>query len=172
MDVWSVIFLRETLGSSVLGGAAGFAAFAIAITIGRSFAAKVLFGLGYRRTMVVSGAGSLLFAAIAIGTSNPVVAASAFLGMGFALSAAAPAALGMAGDGGNSAGLAVGAITTVGYAGFVVGPPVMGWLADEVGLRSAMTVLLVAALGMAVAGIATRGSSEPLRAAPTEGAED
>ncbi len=78
----------------------------------------------------------------------------------------------MAGNDGNSAGLAVGAMTTVGYAGFVVGPPVMGWLADEVGLRSAMTALLVAALGMALAGMATRRPSAALAVSADEGAHD
>lgn len=152
MDVWSVIFLRETLGSSILGGATAFAAFALAITLGRSVAAGFFFRLGYAKTVLASGIGSLAFAALAVLSPNAALAGVAFLGLGFMLSPAAPAAFGMAEAAGGRAGLAVGAITTVGYTGFVVGPPIMGWLADNVGLRAAMSAMLVATLGMALVG--------------------
>ena len=158
MDVWSVIFLRETLGSSILGGAMAFAAFALAITLGRTLAASFFFRLGYAKTVLASGIGSLAFATVAVLSPSAVLAGVAFLGLGFMLSPAAPAAFGMAEGAGGRAGLAVGAITTVGYTGFVVGPPIMGWLADNVGLRAAMSALLVATLGMAITGLAVRTS--------------
>jgi hypothetical protein len=154
MDVWSVIFLRKTLGASVMAGAGGFAAFGLAIALGRAFAAHVLFGLGNRLTILVSGAGSLSAGIVAVLTSSPVVASVAFLVLGFFLSAAAPAAFARAGDGGVPPGLAVAAITIIGYGGFVVGPPVMGWLADQVGLRATMVALVVATFGIAAAGVA------------------
>jgi MFS family permease len=169
MDVWSVIFLRETLGSSVLGGAVAFAAFAFAITLGRSVAAGFFGRLGYANTILVSGIGSLLFAAIAVLSPSAALAGVAFLGLGFMLSPAAPAAFGMAEGPGGHAGLAVGAITTVGYAGFVVGPPVMGWLADNIGLRAAMSAMLAATLGMAVVGFAVRSSSAVKQSQRTSG---
>lgn len=158
MDVWSVIFLRETLGASILGGATAFAAFALAITLGRTLAASFFFRLGYAKTVLASGIGSLAFATIAVLSPSVALAGAAFLGLGFMLAPAAPAAFGMAEGAGGRAGLAVGAITTVGYTGFVVGPPIMGWLADNVGLRAAMSAMLVATLGMALAGLAARAA--------------
>jgi fucose permease len=149
MDVWSVIFLRDTLGSSIIGGAIGFSAFALAITLGRAIGARFFFHLGYTRTILISGLASLVFAAIAVAAPNATVASLAFLGLGFALSPAAPAAFGMAEGAERDAGLAVGAMTAVGYSGFVVGPPIMGWLADNIGLRAAMSAMLVATVGMA-----------------------
>ena len=159
MDVWSVIFLRETLGSSIIGGALGFSAFALAITLGRAVGAKYFFALGYSRTVLIAGFASLVFAAIAVAAPEPLVAGIAFLGLGFALSPAAPAAFGMAEGADEQAGLAIGAMTAVGYSGFVVGPPIMGWLADNVGLRAAMSAMLAATLGMAIGGLVTRRSS-------------
>lgn len=159
MDVWSVIFLREDVGSGILAAAAGFAAFALATTVGRAFAARFLFRFGYVRTVLASGIGSMLFAIVAITSTNVVIAALAFLGLGFSLASAAPAAFGMAESADAEAGLAVGALTTVGYTGFVVGPPIMGWLADNVGLRQSMSALIVATLGMTLAGLASRGAS-------------
>lgn len=166
MDVWSVIFLRRTLGATALTGAAGFAAFALATAVGRAFAAGVLFRGGSRRTIVLSGMASLVAGLAAVLTSSPLVAGAAFLALGFALSAAAPAAYGMAGETRVAPGLAVAAITTVGYAGFVVGPPVMGWLADAVGLRATMAALVVATLGIVLGGAAARVARPAAAAEP------
>ncbi|MDP9241761.1 MAG: hypothetical protein M3O84_01135, partial [Actinomycetota bacterium] len=95
MDVWSVIYLRHTLGASILAGAMAFAAFALAMTIGRAFAARILFDLGYRRTILVSGVGSLIAGIGAAVAGSPVIAAIAFLPLGFFIAAAAPAAFGL-----------------------------------------------------------------------------
>jgi MFS family permease len=152
MDVWSVLFLRETLGATTLTGAAGFAAFAGAITLGRALGAGS-FRLGYGRTILLSGLGSLAAGLVAVVTSSPFVASLAFLGLGLALASAAPAAYGMAEEAGPSAGLAVGAITTIGYTGFVVGPPVMGWLADAISLRATMVALVVTTAGILAGGL-------------------
>ncbi len=156
MDVWSVVFVRRAIGSALMAGAAAFAAFALAITVGRSFAARVLFGLGYRRTVLVSGAVSVVCALVAVLATDPVVAAVAFLGLGLGLSPAAPAAYGMTEGSGAPAGLAVGAVTTLGYSGFVFGPPVMGWLGDHAGLRPALAVLALAAVGILCGGTLAR----------------
>jgi hypothetical protein len=161
MDVWSVIFLRRTLGASVMAGAIGFAAFAAATSIGRAFAARVLFDLGYRRTILASAIGSLVAGAAAVLTSSPVVASVAFLVLGFSLSAAAPAAFGLAGMTGG--GRAIAAVTTVGYTGFVIGPPILGWLADAVSLRATMTAVVVATIGVAAGAL---GRRTPARMTP------
>jgi len=142
MDAWSVLFVRTTLRGPVLGAAVAFASFALAITAGRLFAARVLFRLGRHRTLLVSGGGSLMAGAVVVGAPTATVAGIAFLVLGFFLSVAAPAAFGMVG-GGADAGRAVAAVTTIGYGGFVVGPPLMGWLGDSFGLRTALLALVV-----------------------------
>jgi len=97
MDVWSVIYLRRELDASALAGSGGFAAFALAMAAGRSFAARVLFGLGYRRTVMLSGVVSMICGAIIVGTQDPMIASFGFLVLGFAIAWAAPAAFGIAG---------------------------------------------------------------------------
>lgn len=153
MDAWSVLFVRTTLRGPVLGAATAFASFALAITAGRIFAARVLFRLGRQRTLLVSGAGSLAAGATVVGAPTTVVAGIAFLVLGFFLSVAAPAAFGMVG-GDADAGRAVAAVTTIGYGGFVVGPPLMGWLGDSFGLRTALLALVVTPACMLAATVA------------------
>jgi MFS family permease len=157
MDVWSVIYLRRTMDATALAGAGGFALFSIAMAVGRGFAARLLFGLGYRRTILFAGFGSMTAGAVAVITDQPAIASLAFLVLGFCMASAAPAAFGLAGRWGDDAGVIIAAMTTVGYTGFVVGPPIMGWLADRAGLRASMLVVVVATLGIAVAGLLSRG---------------
>lgn len=154
MDTWSVIYLRRTLDASTLSAAAAFAAFAAATAIGRIFAGRVLFGLGYRRTILISGVGSFAAGLMATLATSPWIAAVGFLVLGFALSAAAPAAFGLVEGSGETPEHAIAALTTVGYGGFVFGPPLMGWIADTAGLRATMSVLVVATLGVLLSGLA------------------
>ena len=60
---------------------------------------------------------------------------------------------------------AIAAVTTIGYGGFLLGPPLIGLLADRVGLGRALLVLLVLAAGIATLAPAVR-SRRPPAAAP------
>jgi len=159
MDVWSVIYLRHTLGATVLGAAIAFAAFALAMTFGRAFAARILFDLGPRRTILVSGVGSLVAGVAATVAGTPVVAAVAFLVLGFFIASAAPAAFGLVERSEEHPAVAIAAITTVGYSGFVVGPPIMGWLAQTAGLRATIGLMVLATIGVVAAGLFTPRST-------------
>jgi MFS family permease len=156
LDVWAVTYLRDTLGASIMAGAIGFSAFAAATAVGRIFAGRILFGMGYRRTILFSGAGSVVAGTLAVFAPNAWVATLAYLMMGFCLAAAGPAAFGSIPGTGAEAGVSIAAVTTVGYIGFVIGPPIMGWLADAVGVRGTMIVITVATLGILVGGYLSR----------------
>jgi MFS family permease len=153
MDIWSVIYLRRTLEASALAGGIAFAIFSLAMAFGRITAGRVLFGLGYRATLRISGAGSLVAGLTAAITRSTVIAGVAFLFLGFFIASAAPAAFGMIAGTDEDPALAVAAMTTVGYSGFVVGPPLMGLLAERAGLRATMVVLVAMSLGVVAGGV-------------------
>jgi MFS family permease len=156
MDIWSGLYLREELGASPAAAGAAFVAFAGSLCVGRLFAARVFFGLGPRRTIVIAGIGGGIGGTIAVlATTTPVVAA-AFLLMGFAMSAAGPAGFSLVeriSDDPN----AIAAVATVGYTGFVWSPPLLGWIADTVDLRAAMAVIVLATVGITATGLFARG---------------
>jgi MFS family permease len=156
MDIWSVIYLRETLAASAVAGGVAFAAFSLAMVIGRITAARLLFGLGYRTTLRVAGIGTLAAGAIAASATTTVIAGVAFLFLGFFIASAAPAAFGLIAETDVDPLLAVAGMTTVGYTGFVVGPPIMGALAEHVGLRATMAVLVAMGIGVALGGVLAR----------------
>ena len=153
MDIWSVIYVRNTLEATVLAGAIAFALFSLAMAVGRLFAGRILFRLGYRRTIRISWLGSLVSGLVAGLTGSAAVAGLAFLFLGFFISAAAPAAFGMVSETDEDPALAIAAMTTVGYTGFVVGPPIMGWLAQTAGLRATMLVLVSVTVGVYLGGV-------------------
>ena len=76
-----------------------------------------------------------------------------------------PAAVSAGGEAPYRPADAIAAVTTIGYGGFLLGPPLIGLLADQVGLGRALLVLLVLAAGARVAIPAVR-SRRP-RPAPT-----
>lgn len=98
---------------------------------------------------LVSLAGMLLAAAA---PSVPVALVAFFLG-GAGVSVAAPVAFSAAGRGAPPAerGSAVATVTTLGYSGFLAGPPLTGAAAELVGLRAAFAVLACFALALALA---------------------
>jgi MFS family permease len=63
------------------------------------------------------------------------------------------------------AGPSLAAVFTVGYLGFIVGPPVIGVLGDAIGLPRTLALLCVAAVAVAAVG---RRAVEPSPVGETE----
>jgi predicted MFS family arabinose efflux permease len=153
MDTWSGLYLRDQLNASASMAAIAFIGFSSAIFLGRLFAGRVLFGLGARTTIVVSGLGSAAAGVLAVTTSNPWVVGVAYLLLGFMISAAAPAGFGLTEDIDEESTNAIAAVTTVGYTGFIWSPPILGYVAQTVDLRAAMGVIVGATFGIVVVGL-------------------
>ncbi len=92
--------------------------------------------------------------ALALVTATPPTTIAGFAIMGLGLSAVFPLALRASGTHDDTPGPALAAVSTLGYAGFLTGPPVIGLVADATsGLRLALT--LVCALCIVAALLAT-----------------
>lgn len=153
IDTWSGRYLRVELGASAGVAAWVFIAFSTALLFGRLFAGRVLFGLGPRATILVSGIGAAIGGTIAAITSSPGVVAMAYLLMGFTIAAAAPAGFGIIRVPHEESANAVAAVSTVGYTGFIWSPPILGWVADTFSLRASVSVLVLATMGIIVGGM-------------------
>lgn len=71
-----------------------------------------------------------------------------------------PVGLSAAGDDPRGAAVRVGAVATIGYIAFLVGPPGLGLLGEHVGLLHALIVVLI---GVIVAGLMS-GAARPVGA--------
>jgi fucose permease len=155
---WSGIYLRQDLGSNAAAAAAGFTGFSFGMAIAR---------LGGDRLNQRLGAGPLLrggmslvalalAAVLLIGEPVPAVIGFALMGLGIANTV--PILFSAAGRH-EPAGPSLAAVFTVGYTGFIVGPPLIGVLGDTIGLPETLALLCACALAVAVLG--GRASSEP-----------
>ena len=83
--------------------------------------------------------------ALALATLEPILVVAGFLVVGLALSAVVPVAFSGAGDfAPGRAGGAISVVTTLGYGGFLLGPVLVGGLAEILGLRVALGTIAMA----------------------------
>jgi MFS family permease len=149
---WGALHLRENLHASAGVAAAGYAAFSLAMAIGRLQGGRWIIRFGDTPVLlagtVVAAAGML--AALFV----PVlpVALLGFVAVGLGLANVFPLAIGRAGLIGGARGIALASM--VGYTGLLGGPPLIGVVAGALGLPEALTsvsVLCLIAGGLAVA---------------------
>ena len=144
MEHWSGIYLRQTLGLSALLGGSGVAVFFGSMAVGRLCTALVVGRLGNRRTLLAAGLMVAAGMALALATLEPLLVLAGFLVVGLSLSAVVPIAFSVAGRlAPGHAGAAISVATTLGYGGFLLGPVIVGGLAELVGLRVALGIIAV-----------------------------
>ena len=157
MADWSALFLSSETGASASRAALGFAAFSAAMTAGRLAGDTITERFG--RAMVVrwGGATATLGLVASITTGTPVVAIAGFALTGIGLAATFPLALSAAAvqDGPPSTNIA--AVSTAGYSGFMVGPPMIGFVAEATSLRLGLGI--VALLATVVFLLGARGAA-------------
>jgi MFS family permease len=147
MEHWSGVYLRGTLGLSALLGGSGVAVFFGAMAVGRLGAALVIARFGNRRTLLGAGLLTAGGMALALATREPLLVIAGFLVVGLALAAVVPIAFSIAGDiAPERAGAAISVVTTLGYGGFLLGPVIVGGLAEVIGLRAALGIIAVSGL--------------------------
>lgn len=145
VENWSTLYLREHLHVPAAVGAAGVAVFHAAMLLGRLGAARLLPAVGRRTWLLLAGALGAVGTALATGSALAVPAVAGLLLVGLALAAVAPVAFSLAGDAApRQVGAATSVITTIGYFGFLVGPSVIGGVAQFSSLRTALMLVGVA----------------------------
>ncbi|HWT31530.1 MAG TPA: MFS transporter [Propylenella sp.] len=142
---WSGLHLRERLDVGTGMAAMGFAAFSATMAGGR-FAGDWLRGhVGAVALVRASAFLSALGLALALLAPMPVIAVAGFAVVGLGMSNLVPIFFGAAGRiPGQSAGTGIAAIATMGYAGFLSGPPLIGLVAEATNLTLALGLIVIA----------------------------
>jgi predicted MFS family arabinose efflux permease len=151
---WSGVYLSGETGASAGAAPLGLTAFALTMGVGRLLGDRVAELTG--AAAAVRG-GALIAAAgigAALAVSEPAPAIGGFALMGLGLSVVFPLALRAAGMQGESPGPDLAAVSTVGYVGFLAGPPLIGALADASSLRATLSLVVGLCL---VAAVSARG---------------
>jgi MFS family permease len=139
---WAAIYINDEVGTGEGTAAAGLAVFSLTMGVGRLAGDRLSEALG--PTRLASGGGSLgaLGMGLALLADTPPAALAGFALAGLGLATLFPLALRAAASRGESPGPAVAAVSALGYIGFLAGPPTIGGLAELVGLRAALLVVV------------------------------
>lgn len=165
---WGALHLRGSLEVGPGLAATGFAAFSASMAISR-FSGDWL--RGHIGSIALVRWSALLAAVgiiIALITPWPTIAIAGFAAVGLGLANLVPVLFGAAGRiPGQTPGAAIAALATIGYAGFLVGPPVIGFVADATSLTFALGLIFLACVAIAVAANIVEPTSKPAPALGT-----
>ncbi len=150
---WAALFLAKELGSDVFRSGLAFAFFSGAMALMRFAGDGVRNRFGAVQTLRVSGliaAAGMLVASVAPSDS---IAIAAFFFAGLGVANMVPILFSAAGNyPGVAPGAAISAVTMVGYAGILVAPSSIGFVAEHIGFRwtyGTLAVLLIVVSALA-----------------------
>ena len=152
---WLALAVRDGHRTSDAVGAGVFGAFVTAMTVMRTAGGALLQRFGrppVLRGSAVGAAAGLLLVVFGPGLAW-AVAGAVLWGSGAALGF--PVGMSAAADDPQAAAPRVGVVSTIGYSAFLGGPPLVGFLAEQVGVVHALLFVAVGLIGGAVlAGVA------------------
>ncbi|GAA1370116.1 MFS transporter [Streptomyces beijiangensis] len=154
---WGALHLEQDLHTHPGVAAAGYSAFALAMTAGRLTGTALLERLGQTRTLVAGGltaAAGMLLGALA---PTAWLALVGFAVTGLGLANIFPVAVARAGALAGPNGVATA--STLGYGGMLLGPPAIGFLADAFSLPLALTTVALLAATAALIGFLARSAA-------------
>jgi len=154
---WVALALADGHGQSDAAGAAGYGLFVTFMTIGRFAGTPLLDRFGrvpvmrWCAAMAVVGLGIFVFAPV------PWLAYVGLAAWGLGASLGFPVGMSAAADDPALAAARVSVVSTIGYAAFLCGPPLLGLLAEHVGiLHSLLAVMVMLAVSYVLSPVARK----------------
>jgi predicted MFS family arabinose efflux permease len=155
---WLAVAVIDGYGAEPVAGTLTFAIFLAAMTLGRWFGPGMIDRRGrviMVRTSALLGLVGLLM--VVFGQVLPVAMAGSVLwGLGTALGF--PVGVSAAADDPRLAAARVSVVSSIAYTAFLAGPPLIGFLGDEVGVLRALTIVA----GLLVVALMLSGATRPL----------
>jgi MFS transporter len=144
---WSSIYFEKIVKAPVEYTRLGFVAFMSTMAGGRFAADWLVTRFGIKRILQTSGIVIVSGMSLAVAFPTIVFATLGFLMIGIGVSSVVPLAYSLAGKSKTMLpGLALAAVSSIGFLGFLLGPPIIGFIAQMLSLR--WSLILVALLGL------------------------
>lgn len=137
---WLPLLMVDGHGFDPALGSSVYAIFAASMTIGRLLGGRIVARFGRTKVLFTSGVFGLIGIGLISFVDNQIIAATAVILWGLGTSLGFPVALSTAGDSGPHPAKRVATVSTIGYLAFLAGPPALGILGEEVGLRGALVI--------------------------------
>lgn len=157
---WSAVYLATVVGASPGVSALALSGFSLGMVATR-FIADAL-GARFGDLALLRGGAALAGTGMTLGLVFPTapVAILGFVAVGMGFAAVVPIAFRRAANlDGIEPGVGVAAVATVAYTGFLAGPPLIGLVAEVIGLRFAMAIVPLLAFAVAVLAVTLRAGA-------------
>ncbi|MCU0446200.1 MAG: MFS transporter [Microscillaceae bacterium] len=136
MTDWSAIYTSKVVGQNDVISAWAFGTYGLAMTTGRIVGDYLTVRLGKFRLLILDSICTVCGLGLALAYVSVWTTFAGFLLVGFGVSTIVPIAYSSAGNlKGISPSLGISMVTSIGYSGFFIGPPAIGFLAQAFDLR-------------------------------------
>ena len=150
---WSTVYLRDDLAADASFAALGFAAFSLAMAAGRFLGDRMVRRWGGPGVLAAGSGIAALTLAAGLWLANPIAALVGFAAAGLGIANAVPILFSTTSKiPGALPELAIAAVSAAGYCGFLLGPPVIGIIADRFTLGAGLAVVAFALAIIALGG--------------------
>lgn len=149
---WSAVLLRDARDVSPGLVGLGYTAFALSMAAMRFCGDVVVGRLGPRSTVRLAGCAAVAGSAIIVFAQAAWLAMVGFAVLGIGLAVVFPTVISVVSRREAQPAVAVSALSTVGYVGFLAGPPLIGYLADATTLPHALLVLVGCSVAIVLSG--------------------
>jgi len=151
MSDWSGVYFKKIVEAPASMITLGYVAFTAMMALGRFLGDWLVTKLGVKNVLQISGTLITSGLLLSVIFPNIVTATLGFLLVGFGVSSVVPIVYGLAGKSKTmSPGTALASVSTIGFLGFLIGPPVIGFIAQAVSLRWSFTLIGILGFGTAV----------------------
>jgi MFS family permease len=145
---WSGVYFRQIVSVPESFTTLGYIAFMGTMAGGRFTADRLVTRFGVTRVLQMSGITSTLGLLLAVLFPNIYTATLGFLLVGLGVCSVVPLVLALAGKSTTMApGIAIAAVSTIGFFGFLIGPPLIGFIAQAASLRWSFALISILGLG-------------------------
>jgi predicted MFS family arabinose efflux permease len=135
---WSALLIIDAKRVAAAQGGLGYVMFSVAMTMGRLGGDRFVAAVGDQRTLLIGGVTAVVGLVLLLVAPVDALAMAGFVLIGLGAANLVPVLFRQAGaQRVMPPGLAVAAITTVGYAGVLAGPAGIGFVAHAIGLPAA-----------------------------------
>lgn len=150
---WSGVYFQSVLNASPASVGLGYGAFMGAMATSRFLADHLTVKFGPRRILTACGLFVACGLVLAIAYPSVTTGVIGFLLVGVGTSAVVPLVYSQAGQSSDlTPSAAIAATSTIGFVGFLLGPPLIGWIAGVSNLRWSFLVVAMLGLGISLVG--------------------
>lgn len=148
---WSGVYFKQVVNANGSWVSLGYAAFMITMATGRFTGDRLAERFSRKKMVQISGV--LIFCGMMLAVLLPqlITATIGFLLVGFGVSSIVPLIFSTAAKAPNiPSGIAIATVSSIGFLGFLMGPPLIGYIAQLAGLQYSFMTIAFLGLGISL----------------------